>query len=251
MPPMTRRCLLTLLTLFLLLSPAPARSGEWRVSPVRLELGRNAKSGVVTVFNESDEPLQVQIRAFEWTQDAEGRDRYTKTEDLLFFPRMMIFAEKEERILRAGIRVPAAKKEKAYRLYLEEIPGPRKDEGVNVAIAIRIGVPVFVKPLKEEPKGEIGMMGMAKGVLTIPVRNAGNVHFIIRSTTVTGENAKGEKVFSRDIGGWYLLADASRLYATEIPEDVCRDLVKIEVEAKTDRFSFSGGFVPVRTMCEP
>ncbi len=248
---MTRRCFLILLSLFLPLSPPAARSGEWRVSPVRLELGRNAKSGVVTVFNESDEPLQVQIRAFEWTQDAEGRDRYTKTEDLLFFPRMMIFAEKEERILRAGIRVPAAKKEKAYRLYLEEIPGPRKDEGVNVAIAIRIGVPVFVKPLKEDPKGEIGMMGMANGVLTIPVRNAGNVHFVIRSTTVTGKNAEGEKVFSRDIGGWYLLADASRLYTTELPKEVCRDLVKIEVEAKTDRFSFSGGFAPDRAMCEP
>lgn len=247
---MTKRFPLLLLCL-ILLSPVVVHSGEWRVSPVRLELGRDAKSGVVTVYNEADEPLQVQMRAFEWTQDAEGKDQYAETENLLYFPRIMIFTKKEERILRAGIRVPAASKEKAYRLYVEEIPGPRKDEGVNVAIAIRIGVPVFVKPLKVEPKGEIGKIGMEKGVLTIPVHNAGNVHFLIRSITVTGENAKGEKVFSRDIGGWYLLADASRLYTTEVPKDVCKDLVKIEVEGKTDRFSFSGGIAPDRAMCEP
>lgn len=247
---MTKRCPLPLF-LLILLSPAVVHSGEWRVSPIRLDLGRNAKSGVVTVYNEADEPLQVQMRAFEWTQDGEGKDLYTETEDLIFFPRIMIFTKKEERILRAGIRVPAAKKEKAYRLYVEEIPGPRKDEGVNVAIAIRIGVPVFVKPLKEEPKGEVGKMGMEKGVLSIPVRNAGNVHFVIRSITVAGENQKGEKVFSRDISGWYLLADASRLYSTEIPKEVCTDLVNIEVEAKTDRFSFAGGFAPDRAMCEP
>lgn len=247
---MTKRFPLPLL-LLILLFPADVHSGEWRVSPIRLELGRDAKSGVVTVYNEADEPLQVQMRAFEWTQDAEGKDQYAETEDLLFFPRIMIFTKKEDRILRAGIRVPAAKKEKAYRLYVEEIPGPRKDEGVNVAIAIRIGVPIFVKPLKEEPKGEIGKMGMAKGILSIPVRNAGNVHFVIRSITVTGENANGEKAFSRDISGWYLLADASRLYTMEVPKDVCTDLVEIEVEAKTDRFSFSGGFAPDRAMCEP
>lgn len=246
---MTKRCPLPLLCL-ILLSPVIVHSGEWRVSPIRLELGRDAKSGLVTVYNEADEPLQVQMRAFEWTQDAEGKDQYTETENLLFFPRIMIFTKKEERILRAGIRVPAANKEKAYRLYVEEIPGPRKDDGVNVAIAIRIGVPIFVKPLKEELRGEIGKMGMEKGALTIPVRNAGNVHFLIRSITVTGENAKGEKVFSRDISGWYLLADASRLYTTEVPKDVCTDLVKIEVEGKTDRASFSGGFAPDRAMCE-
>ncbi len=250
MPPVTRRRLLLPLCL-ILLPPAVVHSGEWRVSPVRLELGRNAKSGAVTVYNEADEPLQIQMRAFEWTQDAEGKDRYAATEDLLFFPKIMIFTRKEERILRAGVRVPASKTEKAYRLYVEEIPGSRQGEGVNVAIAIRIGVPIFVKPLKEEPKGEVGSMGMANGVLSIPVRNDGNVHFVIRSITVTGENAKGEKVFSREIGGWYLLAHASRRYAAEVPKDVCGDLVKVSVEAKTDRFSFSGEFAPDRAMCEP
>lgn len=235
----------------LLLAPSAARSGEWRVSPIRLELGRDAKSGVITVYNEAEEPLQVQMKAFEWTQDAEGKDQYAETGDLLFFPRIMAFGKKEDRILRVGIRVPPAKKEKTYRLFIEEIPGPRKSEGVNVAIAIRFGVPVFVKPLKEELKGEIGKPGMAKGLLSIPVRNAGNAHFAIQSIVVTGENAKGEKVFSRDISGWYLLEGASRLYTTEVPKDVCGELARITAEVKAEKFSLTGQLSPDKTMCEP
>ena len=45
--------------LFLLLLPVAARAGDWRVSPIRLDLGRDAKSGAVTVANDSDDRLQV------------------------------------------------------------------------------------------------------------------------------------------------------------------------------------------------
>jgi outer membrane usher protein FimD/PapC len=62
--------------------PRAAPCGERRVSPIRLELGRQARSGVVTVINDSEERLQVQMRATEWTQDAEGKDRDEETGDL-------------------------------------------------------------------------------------------------------------------------------------------------------------------------
>ena len=52
--------------------------------------------------NEGDEKIEVQMGASEWTQDAEGKDRYTETNDLVFFPKIMTIESKEERILRAG-----------------------------------------------------------------------------------------------------------------------------------------------------
>jgi len=232
-----------------LLLPASAWSGNWRVTPIRLELGRQAKSGVITVISESKERLQLQMKAFEWTQDAEGKDRYEETGDLVFFPKMMIFEQDEERILRAGIKVPATKQEKTYRLYLEEVPGPRKEGGVNVAIAIRFGVPIFVAPLKKEPRGEVAKVAMAKGTVEAQVRNPGNVHFVIRSVTVKGKNAKGEEIFSRELPGWYLLAGASRTYATEVPEDLCPDLAAVDVEVGTDRFPLTGHLDADTAMC--
>jgi len=236
-----------LLTAVLL--PASVWAGNWRVTPIRLELGRQAKSGVITVISESKERLQLQMKAFEWTQNAEGQDRYEETGDLVFFPKMMIFEKDEERILRAGIKVPATKREKTYRLYLEEVPGPRKAEGVNVAIAIRFGVPIFVAPLKEEPRGEIAKVAMAKGTVEAEVRNPGNVHFVIRSVTVKGKNAKEEEIFSRELSGWYLLAGASRTYATEVPAEICPDLAMVDVTVATDRFPLAGHLDADTAMC--
>lgn len=235
--------------LSIVLLPVLAWTGEWRVMPIRVELSRQAKSGVITVINDSKERLQLQMKAFEWTQDAEGKDSYAETGDLVFFPKMMIFEKAEEKILRAGIKVPATKTEKTYRIFLEEIPGPRKAEGANVAIAIRFGVPVFVAPLQGEPRGEIAQVAMAKGTVEAKIRNPGNVHFVIRSVTVKGKNAKGEEIFSRELSGWYLLSGASRTYATEVPADLCPELAAVDVEATTDKFLLAGHLDADKAMC--
>jgi fimbrial chaperone protein len=233
------------------LIPCAAYPGEFRVTPIRLDFDRGSKSGVITVINEGEEKLHVQMKALEWTQDAEGKDQYAETKDILFFPRMMTLEKKEERILRAGIRIPATAREKTYRLFIEEIPGPRKAEGVNVAIAIRFGVPIFVKPLKEEAKGAIEKIELSKGILNVRVKNAGNVHFIINSVSIKGKNVKGEEVFSKELSGWYLLNDVSRVYTTSILGEACKNIAKLEVEIKTNRFSLSGKQDVVQGMCLP
>jgi len=247
-----RRCVSTLF-LFLLqwTLPVSALPGDWRVTPVRIDLGRAARSGIVTVSNESDERLQVQMKAMEWTQDADGNDRYADTEDILFFPKIMVFEKKEEKILRTGIRSPAAGKERTYRLFIEEIPGPAKDGGVNVAVAIRFGVPIFVGPPKEEARGEVGTVALAAGTLAVPVRNAGNVHFVVQSVVLKGKNGKGEEVFSRELGGWYLLAGASRIYKTVVPPEVCGTMALLEIDVRTDKFPLRGRLIADPSMCAP
>ncbi len=221
------------------------------MSPIRLELGRGAKTGVITVMNDSDEKLRLQLTASEWTQDAAGKDAYAESADLVYYPRIMVVGAKEQRIVRAGIRVPASGVEKAYRLFLEEIPEPRKTAGATVAIAVRFGVPVFVKPLKEEPKPELGPVAMDNGTVSARVRNGGNAHFIIRTVTFAGKNARGETVFTKEIDGWYLLAGATRTYAAAVPDPVCRDLASVDVAVKTDNATATGRLDADRSMCPP
>ena len=235
----------------LLLIPSIAFSGEFRVTPIRLEFNRGTKSGVITIVNEGEEKLTVQMKAFEWTQDGEGKDGYTETSDIIFFPRIMSLEKNEEKILRAGIKIPAATKEKTYRLFIEEIPGPKKAEGANIAIAIRFGVPIFVKPLKEEAKGEIEKIDLSKGVLNALIRNRGNTHFIINAIVVKGKNVKGEEVFTKELSGWYLLSGVSKLYTTSILQEVCKGLSKLDVEVKTDRFNLNGKLDVDQAMCIP
>lgn len=231
------------------LSSSFVLAGEWRVTPIRMELDKNAKSGVVTIANEGTDKLNVQLKAMEWTQDAEGKDVYTETEDLIFFPKIMTIDPHEDRIVRAGIKVPAVAREKTYRLFVEEIPEPKKSEGVNVAIAIRFGVPIFVRPVKSDAKGEVHNIGLAKGVASVTVRNTGNVHFMINTVSVRGKNDKGEEIFAKDINGWYLLSGVSRVYGAEIPDEVCKGLSKIEVHVVTDKLTLDGHADVESTMC--
>lgn len=241
----------TLVILLCCFTPSLAFSGEWRVVPIRLDLGREAKSGVITVINEGEERLQVQMKAMEWSQDAEGKDQYTETEEIIFFPKIMVIEKKEEKILRAGIKIPGAAKEKTYRLFIEEIPEPKKAEGAQVAIAVRFGVPIFVKPLKEEAKGEIEKIELSKGVIKAVVKNAGNRHFIINAVNIKGKNAKGEETYSKEISGWYLLTGVSRLYTSQIPQDICNDTAKLDIEVRTSEFILNGKLDVDTAMCRP
>lgn len=232
-----------------LLLPGVSCGGEFRVSPIRLDLDAKAKSGVITVINEAEEKLQCQMKAMEWTQDGEGKDVYTETQDIIFFPKLMTIDPKSERIIRAGIRIPAAAREKTYRLFVEEIPGPKKAEGVAVAVTIRFGVPIFVKPVQEEAKGTIEKADLSKGTFTVAVRNTGNVHLIINSVKLTGKDQKGEKTFSRELSGWYLLNGVSRPYSTPLPPDACIKTTTLDIEVKTDKLNLNSKLNVDASMC--
>lgn len=233
----------------LFLPQGTAWGGEFRVTPIRLDLDARARSGVISVVNEAEEPLQCQMKAFEWTQDVEGKDVYTETADIIFFPKLMTVDPRSERVIRAGIRVPAAAREKTYRLFIEEIPGPRKAEGTAVAVTIRFGVPIFVKPVKEEAKGAIERAGISKGTATIVVRNTGNVHLVINSVNITGRNQKDEKTFSMELSGWYLLSGVSRTYAAPLSPEACAKTSALDIEVRTDKLILNNKLNVDASMC--
>ncbi len=216
--------------LIFLLFPAILTAGEFSVTPIRMDFDKDVKTGVVTVSAEGPDRLNLQMRAYEWTEDDQGKDVYTETQDLIFFPKIMTLSKDEKRTLRAGIESPPVEKEKTYRLFVEEIPSAKKPEGVNISITLRFGIPVFVKPLKETPGAEIEKVEVSKGVAGVTVRNTGNVHLVINSIILKGKNAAGAEAFSQELAGWYLLAGASRTHTATIPPEICKNLSRLYVE---------------------
>lgn len=226
---------------------SPVGAGQFGVSPIRIDLDRGARSGAITVTNdEQADPLRVQLRLFEWTQGAGGKDEYREAEDLVYFPRLMVLEKGEQKLVRVGLRTPSLEREKTYRLFIEELPAPPSPGGARVAIAVRFGVPIFLKPPKEEINGEIEKLDLAKGILRVGVRNSGNVHFTIKSITA----ASGE-AFSKEASGWYLLAGAAREHAIELPASDCTKLKQINVTVKTDKLELKGMLDVNASMCGP
>lgn len=224
-----------------------ALAGQFGVSPIRIDLDRSAKSGAINVTNdEQASALRLQLRLFEWTQGAGGKDEYSEVEDLLYFPRLMTLEKGEQKLVRVGLRTPAIDREKTYRLFLEELPAPPEPGGARVAISVRFGVPIFVKPFKDEASGEIDKLDMAKGVLQVRVRNSGNVHFTINSITASSGEA-----FNKVVSGWYLLAGAAREHTIELPASTCTALKKIDVTVKTDKLDIKRTLDVNAAMCGP
>lgn len=227
----------------------PVAAGNFGVSPIRLELDRNAKTGAITVSNDDTDALRAQIRLFEWTQDAAGKDEYRESEDLIYFPKLMVLDKNEQKLVRVGLRTPAGAQEKTYRLFVEELPGPPSPgapPGARVAIRVRFGVPIFLKPAKAEARGEIEKIEMASGVLRVAVRNTGNTHFVINTITAASGGA-----YSKEVPGWYLLAGAVREYAIPVPQEMCGKLKRIDVTTKTDRFELKRALDVAPSMCGP
>jgi len=234
----------------LVISSGVSFAGEFRVTPIRLEFSKGVKSGLFTIANEGDRNINMQITAMEWTQDDSGKDIYTETSDIIYYPKIMTLTKGEKRALRVGIKAPLIQKEKTYRLFIEEIPEPKaKEPGMTVSVTLRFGAPLFVKPLKEELKGEITKLELLNGTLSISVKNSGNVHFVINSIVVSGKNPSEVEIFSKEIAGWYLLAGASRTYITPIPPDTCKTLKRFDIEIKAPEFNIKNSIETTKEMC--
>lgn len=225
----------------------PALAGNFGVSPISLELDRNAKSGAITVSNDDAEPLRVQMRLFEWTQDAGGKDAYRESEDLIYFPKLMALDMNQQKLVRVGLRTPAGAQEKTYRLFVEELPGasaPGAPPGARVAMKVRFGVPIFLKPAAPEVRGEIQAIEMTKGMLRVSVRNTGNVHFVIGTIAVSGGGA-----YVKEVAGWYLLPGAVRDHLIPVPPEACRKLGRTDVTARTEHFELKAALDVTASMC--
>ncbi len=233
------------------LYPSICSAAEFRVTPIAIIFSRGARTDIVNVINTGDEELRVRISASEWMQDESGKDRYEETGDLIFFPRFMVVGKKETRVIRVGVKRPSSERERTYRLFVEEVPVEKERAGTTVVLNIRFGIPVFVKPVREVVKGELEDIEVQGGVFKAVVRNSGNVHFVIRSVGIYGEDMLGERVFDRELGGWYLLNGVSRQYSVSIPADICRRLKVMRVSVSTDRFSLDGRLDVDKSMCSP
>ncbi len=240
--------------ILLVMSPVDGYSGQWRVAPARIYLDRDLKSSVITVVNDGDEKIDLQGKAMAWSQDEQGKDIYRESNDLVFFPRILMIGKGGQRIIRIGIKNPEAAQEKTYRLFIEEIPPPRKNplDSAQLTVAVRFGIPVFVKPLKEEVKGEIAHAELKKGRISMTVRNTGNTHFRITDITMKGRDGTGAETFATKLNGWYLLADAAREYAAPVPQDKCVATSHIEITVSTDEnITLTGNVNVEKTLCLP
>src|SRR5262245_47029620 len=126
-----------------------------RVSPVQVNLSAASPSTLLTISNDSDQPIRIQVSASAWDQDSSGKMLLTPTRDVVFFPMMLTIAPHAERKVRVGSSAEFGSVEKAYRLFVEELPAaatPTATGGFQIQVLTRMGIPVFLQPVEPKPE---------------------------------------------------------------------------------------------------
>jgi fimbrial chaperone protein len=243
--------------LFIAVFLSRAFAADFQIQPTTLDLGGSVKSGAFSVINNGNEKIDFQISVKEWSQDAAGKDFYGDTKDIVFFPTIMTVEPFGQRAIRVGLKVPPSQVEKTYRLFVEEIPTPKKTPDVKLegnihaglTIAFRFATPIFVKPVKPHESYVIEKVEMTKGTVKAIVKNTGNVHVKLRAVTFSGKAADGKELYSKEFAGWYILHSLSVPYEAAVPQELCGKLATIDVKVQTENNNINGSMNVQKNMC--
>jgi fimbrial chaperone protein len=210
-----------------LLLSGSAAAANFSVSPLRLDLtGRRA---VVVVSHEGDSPLELKVEAKRWTQ-VDGKDVYDDTGDLSFFPKQFALpnpangkaanANSNQRFISVSIADKGAISgtEKAYRLYITELPPAQHEAGESVLIRTSFGIPVFLSDPKAKASAKLSasVEGGGGGFIKLRLTNQGTGHAHLKS--ITSDPAG---ITSGEMDEWYVLPGASHLYSLPISGSAC------------------------------
>jgi fimbrial chaperone protein len=222
---------------------AAASAADFSVSPIKLFFDRQTRAAVVTLNNDADEPLVVQLSLNRWTQGADGKDVYSESEDYQFFPRLMTVPSKDRRVIRIGSKVPLpGNDEVLYRLFITEVLQlTDKSATPAVQMSFRFALPIFVAPDRVLAKAEIENIvfekvaspASASAALKFSVRNMGTENFRIESIRLAPPN--GELI--KEVEGWYLLPGIAREHTINFESIDCSKIKQLEITIKADKLT--------------
>ena len=217
---------------FLTAIPFGVLAGSLRVAPIKVAFDDRSTTAVLTLMNEGEDKITVQLNAKSWDQDDQGTDNYSETRDIVFFPKILEVEPATERIIRIGYQGEATPaREATYRIFLQELPVTKPGE-MALKFAITLSIPIFIQPSMERRDVAIEEVSQRPGQLRVKVRNGGNTHVVVNGITLKGLDVAGQEVFLSEVRGWYLLSNKSKTYELQIPEDGCSQAAEIEVEVQ-------------------
>lgn len=185
-----------------LLLQAAAGAADIAVMPVGLSLGGGHDREAITVTNQGQEPVTMQVETVSWNQ-IDGDDRYTPTHDLLVNPPLFNVAPGQSQVLRVGLRrPPGGEREVAYRLFLRQVPLPPSaplphpdeagSDGSRIRVLLELRLPVYVTPAKIIRDQQWRGRRTADGGIVVEVANAGTVHLVVAGLTLRAVGAAAD-----------------------------------------------------------
>jgi fimbrial chaperone protein len=193
------------------LMPALAHSqAAMRVQPLTVDVVSPSQASAVTLQNNGEDDLSLQMRVFKWSQ-IDGRDHLEPTTEVVASPpvaRIPPGSNYTIRLARTAGPV-AAGQEMSYRLWVDELPPAAllRDEGGQVDVRLRFDLPVFFRGTGTSPPEVSWSVRQSGSDVVAEATNSGSSHARIQGLEV--RSGSDGISFGAGLNG-YVLANSSR-----------------------------------------
>ena len=208
-----------MLAVLALAAAARVEASNYTIDKTRIELTKERTSEDITVQNRSNEALRLQVTGFRWTQAAGDPMVLDPTDEIVFFPTVLLLEPGQTRRVRVGYLGTLSPRERTYRIILEELPPAAAGTDSVVRVLTRLNVPVFVDAARPTPSPRLGAVSREGATVIVPVHNDGSRHVMIEAVGVTGIDAQGRRLFNQEVNGWYVLAGSANVFNVGLPAE--------------------------------
>jgi fimbrial chaperone protein len=170
------------LTIVLLMLQGPyVTAAQLSVSPVLIDLEAPVQASVLNLSNDGDTPITVQARVFGWNQE-ESEEKLQPTEAVVVSPPIVTLEPRQNYTMRV-VRVSKepVRGEESYRVLIDELPDPDKQQTNGVAVLVRQSIPVFISEPGTSPadltwalrdlEGQLFLVGTNSGLTRLRLAN--------------------------------------------------------------------------------
>ena len=201
-------------TSLLLFLPSMLNAASIRLSPVSVEMLNDQSATSISLYNQSNESADLQVRVFEWRQNA-GQDQLVPTDEIVISPPFLKLQPNDSYNLRVvRINPEPISGEKTYRIIIDELPKPidsrKAAQGVNVLL--RSSLPVFVVN-KDAITKLSWKIDVSQNTPSLNISNIGNRHALLNSLTLVDTTAKKSYPIKVNTVNGYILAEKSKSYS--------------------------------------
>ncbi|NUF34900.1 molecular chaperone [Acinetobacter oleivorans] len=198
-------------TSLLLFLPSMLNAASIRLSPVSVEILSDQSASSISLYNQSNESSDLQVRVFEWRQNA-GQDQLIPTDEIAVSPPFLKLQPNDSYNLRVvRINPVPVSGEQTYRIIIDELPKPidnrKVDQGVNVLL--RSSLPLFVVN-KDAMTKLTWSIQQEQNNSSLIINNVGNRHALLSNLTLVDTTANKSYAIKVNTVNGYILAGKAR-----------------------------------------
>lgn len=198
-------------TSLLLFLPSMLNAASIRLSPVSVEILSDQSASSISLYNQSNESSDLQVRVFEWRQNA-GQDQLIPTDEIAVSPPFLKLQPNDSYNLRVvRINPVPVSGEQTYRIIIDELPKPidnrKADQGVNVLL--RSSLPLFIVS-KDAITKLTWSIQQEQNNSSLTINNIGNRHALLSNLMLVDTTANKSYAIKVNTVNGYILAGKAR-----------------------------------------